>query len=236
MIFGCNRSTSERWQLLFSVTLICVLSLQEGVASHNENMQLVNLAVQACSQRQKVLSHSKPPCAPGDTCPAKRDHRGQIRKAGDSVRDPAPFSVPFGPHLVSVRCQQDDSAETPEVTLKDVEFKSSRNNVCTFEDDGSGGSTVSSETAQRAEAAPPVRLQQEKHERGLDFTRCRACDHADETPENSLEDYEESRHAIITTNDLLDCLVHPDIITRVTELLLERHAGSRRTQTAPSSF
>lgn len=195
---------------------------QEGVASHNENMQYVNLAVRACAQRQKALSHSKPTRSPGDTCPAKRDHRGQIRKAGDSMRDPAPFSVPFGPHLISVRCQQEDSPETPEVTLKDLEFKSSRNG---------------SETAQRrTDALPPVRLQQEKHERGLDFTQSRACDCADEAPENSLEDYEESRHAIITTNDLLDCLVHPDIITRVTELLLERHAGSRRTPTAPSQF
>lgn len=32
----------------------------------------------------------------------------------------------------------------------------------------------------------------------------------------------ESSHAVITTNDLLECLVHPEIIARVTELLLDR--------------
>ncbi|KAG7220315.1 hypothetical protein INR49_010149 [Caranx melampygus] len=205
---------------------------EEGVASHNENMQYVNLAVQACAQRQKALSHSKPARASGDTCPAKRDHRGQIRKTGDSMRDPAPFSVPFGPHLISVHCQQEDSPKTPEVTPKDLKFKSSRNGAGTFEE----GGTVSSETTQRTEAAPPVRLQQEKHECGLDFTQCRACDHADETPENSLEDYEESRHAIITTNDLLDCLVHPDIITRLllirTTTLISTAAAAQKASAA----
>ena len=33
--------------------------------------------------------------------------------------------------------------------------------------------------------------------------------------------------AAITTNDLLDCLVHPDVISRVTELLLEKRSGRR---------
>nr|XP_040025984.1 HSPB1-associated protein 1 homolog isoform X2 [Gasterosteus aculeatus aculeatus] len=32
--------------------------------------------------------------------------------------------------------------------------------------------------------------------------------------------------APITTNDLLDCLLHPDVVARVTELLLQRHTGS----------
>ncbi|XP_037542711.1 HSPB1-associated protein 1 homolog [Nematolebias whitei] len=32
---------------------------------------------------------------------------------------------------------------------------------------------------------------------------------------------------LITTNDLLECLVHPDVTSRVTELLLERHRGDR---------
>ncbi|XP_022596826.1 HSPB1-associated protein 1 [Seriola dumerili] len=204
---------------------------EEGVASHNENMQYVNLAVRACAQRQKALCHGKLTRDPRDTRPAKRDSSGQIRKKRDSTGDCVPFSVPFGPHLISVRCQQEDSPEAREVTPKDLRFKSSRNGACASQED----CTVSSEAAGRSEAAPAVRLQQERRERSPDLTQCRARDCADETPENSSEDCEVSRHAIITTNDLLDCLVHPDIIARVTELLLERHAGSHRT-TAPSQL
>lgn len=36
------------------------------------------------------------------------------------------------------------------------------------------------------------------------------------------EDQREAGSRTVTTNDLLDCLVHPDVITRVTELLLDR--------------
>ncbi|XP_071336895.1 HSPB1-associated protein 1 homolog isoform X2 [Trachinotus anak] len=197
---------------------------EEGVASHNENMQYVNLAVGACAQRQKDLCHSKRTWDPRDTRPAKRDSSGQIRKNSDPVRESVPFRVPFGPHLIPVRCQQ-DSPEMREATPKDLEFKSSRNSTGTSQED----CTVSSEAAHRTEAAPAVRLHQGKQECGPGLAQCRACDCADETSESSSEDYEESAHALITTNDLLACLVHPDIITRVTELLLERHTGSHRT-------
>ncbi|KAM8854878.1 HSPB1-associated protein 1 homolog isoform 2-T5 [Spinachia spinachia] len=40
--------------------------------------------------------------------------------------------------------------------------------------------------------------------------------------------------AVITTNDLLDCLLHPDVIARVTELLLQRHTGSHGSSPPPS--
>lgn len=43
------------------------------------------------------------------------------------------------------------------------------------------------------------------------------------------EDCWEAVHGAVTTNDLLDCLAHPDIIARVTKLLLERHAGNTRS-------
>lgn len=56
-------------------------------------------------------------------------------------------------------------------------------------------------------------------------------DRADETSENFPEDHKEPRTRTITTNDLLDCLVHPDVIVRVTELLLDKHAGNDRTDT-----
>uniref|UniRef100_A0A3Q1F2Z9 Hspb associated protein 1 n=1 Tax=Acanthochromis polyacanthus TaxID=80966 RepID=A0A3Q1F2Z9_9TELE len=130
---------------------------EEEKASHDENMQYVNLAVRACAQRQQTQS-------PRDTCRVKRDSSGQIKKNRACVWNRAPFSVPFGPHLISVCCQQEELS----LTQKHLDVK------------------------------------------------------------HSSEDYKEFKHTTITTNDLLGCLVHPDIITRVTELLLERHMGNHR--------
>ncbi|XP_040004183.1 HSPB1-associated protein 1 homolog [Xiphias gladius] len=202
---------------------------EEGVTSHNENMQYVNLAVRACAQKQKDVCHSKLTQDPRDTRPAKRDSGGQIRKNSDPVRDSAPFNIPFGPHLISVRCQREDSPETREMTPKDLGVKSSRNCAGKSQKD----CTVSLGARPRTEPASAVVRHQGKHECAPGLTQCGARDCADGTSENSSDDYEESRHAIITTNDLLDCLVHPDVITRVTELLLGRHTGNHRT-TAPS--
>ncbi|XP_042350020.1 HSPB1-associated protein 1 homolog [Plectropomus leopardus] len=181
---------------------------EEGVASHNENMQCVNLAVRACSERHRKLTQD-----PRDLHPVKRDSRGQIKKNSDSVGGSAPYSVPFGPHLVPVRCQQEHFLEDESSSYCDVRSQ---------ED-----AAVGSDAAPRAKPASAVRLCQEKH----DLTRCGSCDAADGTSENSSGDCEEPAHTTITTNDLLDCLVHPDVISRVTELLLERHTGSHRTCT-----
>lgn len=186
--------------------------LQEGVASHGENMQYVNLAVRACVQRRRGLCHRDLNQDMRDTRPVKRDSRGQIRKSNDSVRDSVPFSIPFGPHLTPVLCQQESS---PETSTKDLEF--------------------SSDAAQRTKLTSAVRLHRGEYECSFDLTQCRPCDRADERSGNSSEDYEDPAHTPITTNDLLDCLVHPDVIACVTKLLLERHTGNHRTS-APSQL
>lgn len=157
-------------------------------------MQYVNLAVQACAQRRANLCHINLSEDLRET-PVKRDSTGQIRRKSSPSTDGSPFSVPFGPNLFPVRCQQKNS--TSSVTTKDPEVKSQRN--CA--DDPK--SAVS-------QAAPDCRPSS---------TRSRECDGADGMSH-------ESRRAAITTDDLLDCLLHPDVINRVTELLLERHTGS----------
>lgn len=63
----------------------------------------------------------------------------------------------------------------------------------------------------------PARTQTEKNQPSRPLTQSGPLDHSDE--------------GAVTTNDLLDCLVHPDVIARVTELLLERHA--RKSRNAP---
>lgn len=181
-------------------------------------MQYLNLAVRACARRERGCCHSK--LSPGlrDTCPVKRDSSGQIKKNSDGVRNSAPFSIPYGPYLIPVRCQQESRKMTP----VDVEVSSS--SKCAVR--SQGDCAVSSDVAERSKFAAAVRLDQETHERSAGSTRC-YC--ADGTSEHLSEDYKGSTRATITTNDLLDCLVHPDIIARVTELLLEKHTGSDGT-------
>lgn len=149
---------------------MCVVLLQDGVASHQDNMQSVNLALTACAQR-----HNKPARDQRDAGPLKRDSGGQGK---ERIKDSVAFRVPFGPHLIAVSLE----------TRKHLE----------------------------------VRSQEEEEERRAGFTRCRPAGPADGT-------HEELVLATITTNDLLDCLLHPDVIARVTELLLERHTGSHRS-------
>lgn len=187
--------------------------LQEGATPHDDNMQYVNLAVRACTQRQTICCHRRL----RDT-QMKRDSSGQIRKNGDPLRDPAPFAVPFGPHLISVCVnQQAGSPEISRMTPEDLKFKSSADGV----------SEVSSNAELKTEPTSAYRLGHGTDEHPSGFTHTRECDCADETSA-------EPRHTTITTNDLLDCLVHPDIINRVTQLLLERHPGSLRDTTQSS--
>lgn len=78
------------------------------------------------------------------------------------------------------------------------------------------------------EAAPehgPARTQTQKIQPSPPLTQSGLCARAGGRSDSSAEDCREAAHREVTTNDLLDCLAHPDIIARVTELLLERHVG-----------
>uniref|UniRef100_UPI0037E974E5 HSPB1-associated protein 1 homolog n=1 Tax=Semicossyphus pulcher TaxID=241346 RepID=UPI0037E974E5 len=176
---------------------------EEGVGSHNENMQYLNLAVRA----QRSSKHAGDP---GNTRPVKRDSRGQIRNDCDQEGEPVSFKVPFGPHLTPVRCQQEYSPKTRGTTTQDR--KPSRNCDVKSQEDCAARSNALQRTGLTSAVSPSK-------------TQCRQCDSADVLSQNAAEDYEEPAHTI-TTNDLLDCLVHPDVIACVTKLLLERHTGS----------
>ncbi|XP_054471379.1 HSPB1-associated protein 1 homolog [Anoplopoma fimbria] len=164
---------------------------EEGVASRQENMQCLNLAVRACAQRHNKLTRDQ-----RDARPVKRD-------SGGGIRGSAPFRVPFGPHLIPVRCQTD--AVSPETTSDPV-LHSSRDREVESQED---------------QAAPTTEQEEEEHSDGLTGCGSRGC-------------AAEPEHTAITTNDLLDCLLHPDVIARVTQLLLERQTGSHRRTTTNS--
>ncbi|KAM9343134.1 HSPB1-associated protein 1 homolog [Pholidichthys leucotaenia] len=179
---------------------------EEGDISHDENMRYVNLAVRACAQRQRSFLR--------DACPAKRDSSRGIKKKTGA------FSIPYGPHLIPVRCQQ-------EGTRKDLKVSSSSKCAVTSREDGA----VRSDVEETTTSSSCVRLHQEERESTPGTSQSGPHDCADRRSGLSSEDHKELILSTITTNDLLDCLLHPDIISRVTELLLERHAGSQRNTT-----
>lgn len=185
------------WVLVAGVCWILTntLFLQEGIGTHIENMQYVNLALRACTQRG--LSYSELTRDLIDSRPVKRDSRGQRRQRSSLTSDSAAFSIPFGPHLTPVPCQQDPSAGAGGESRQDAEVTSQGTPAC---------------IAALTQCSPPY-------------------DSPDGRLGDSCQDYEEPGHSSITTNDLLDCLVHPDVMASVTRLLLQRHAGSHRNTT-----
>ncbi|XP_061580284.1 HSPB1-associated protein 1 homolog [Cololabis saira] len=152
--------------------------------THEENMRYVNLAVRACPQRRNSNV--------GDSRPAKRDWCGHQR---GSRGDPAPFTAPFGTHLLPVSCEGEQQIRR---NPNHVEVRTGLSS-----DVASQGETPGTKPSSTSRLCGP-------------------SDGPDGSPELSPEDSEEST-VNITTNDLLGCLLHPDIISRVSELLLERH-------------
>ncbi|XP_062312937.1 HSPB1-associated protein 1 homolog isoform X4 [Osmerus eperlanus] len=167
---------------------------EEGVSSHGENLQCLNLAVQTCLQRRERsqgAEQERPEPAGGRG--AKRDSSGQTRSGGGTT----PLTIPFGPHLVPVPANQDSLPKTKGLDWEDGAPKSCMANP-------SKGQT------------PRVLSASGECGSGSDDygSPGRDCDSGDAA--------EALGHAPITTNDLLECLVHPDVIAHVTELLLER--------------
>lgn len=163
-------------------------------------MQYLNLALRAVQPGHCDLTGSL-----RDNRAVKRDSRGQTRKSSHVAGGSVPFSIPFGPYLTPVRCRQGFLSETGRAPAKDPD--------------------TSSDTASKHRPACPVRNQQQTRDSVAPLTQSGLCVCADETADSSSGDCGEPVHRAATTNDLLDCLVHPDVIARVTELLLERHTG-----------
>lgn len=188
---------------MLCVTLPLIL-FQEGVTTHRENMQYLNLALRAVQPGHYDLTRSL-----RDNGAVKRDSRGQTRKSSHVVGGSDPFSIPFGPYLTPVRCRQEFLSEARRAPAKDPDARL--------------------DTTSKHRPACPVGNQQQTRDSAPPSTQSGPCVCADETSDSSSGDCGEPVHRTMTTNDLLDCLVHPDVIARVTELLLERHEGKHRS-------
>ncbi|KAM4609104.1 HSPB1-associated protein 1 homolog isoform 2-T2 [Polymixia lowei] len=197
---------------------------EEGVACHDENMQYVNLAVRTCMERERGQHHCKQTHEPRRTHPVKRDSSGQAK---ESTGESTSFTVPFGPYLIPVHCEQKDWQEIGEMTPKDPDFKSSRNPLVQHPID----CTVNPDAPQSSRPMSDGGLQHVTHECSSAPGQCTSYTCGNRISQRTAEDgeTEDLGHTPITTNDLLDCLVHPDVIDRVTELLLERQRGGHRS-------
>ncbi|CAL8320321.1 unnamed protein product [Merluccius merluccius] len=117
--------------------------------------------------------------------------------------EPTSVSALFGPHLIPVLCDPHDLGSDGIFSGK-TQTKRAK---------------LSEPPADRP--ASPDQVQARQHAEG---TR---GDIAEQAPAQGA-----GHAAPITTNDLLDCLVHPDVITRVTQLLLEKRGRRRGGSTA----
>ncbi|KAM9486048.1 HSPB1-associated protein 1 homolog [Clarias gariepinus] len=159
---------------------------EDGISTHDENMQYVNLAVKAYMNHRSFHSEDLGRYA-GQPRPSvsKRDSGGHLKSP--FTKPVTSFSLPFGPHLIPVTLSQKvtvtnckealDPKDTPSYSLPKTKplhtntpGKEDAISVSEEEEDGNGGA---------------------------------ACGR-------------------IYTNDVLDCLLHPDVIALVTKLMINR--------------
>lgn len=202
---------------------------------HDENMRYLNLAVGACMEKRGTTSHRDQQIQDTPACPgAKRDSRGQAKNtssssppAEDLSSSSTPSTVPFGPHLIPVAWNQITNQETTEQNPKNQD-RPSPSRDC----DIIRSSSVSQNTPPRPVSGSRA---QHQHEGEGMFSSGSAsdplvlpqpgCRDGGRPPPGDRDQGNGDRThcpVSITTNDLLQCLVHPEVIARVSELLMER--------------
>ncbi|KAI5107050.1 HSPB1-associated protein 1 homolog isoform X2 [Silurus meridionalis] len=180
----------------FTKTIICALKstpsvdnqdnwlnpTEVGISTHDENMQYLNLAVEAYMSKRNSQ--------PGSST-LKRDARGHLKT---SVTEPATsFSLPFGPHLIPVTCLADVSQKTMETSPKEVLISKDHTLLHTPK----GTTPLRTDTHKTEEA---ISVSEEKEEDGNGSALC----------------------GRISTNNVLDCLLHPEVIALLTKLMIDR--------------
>ncbi|XP_072542231.1 HSPB1-associated protein 1 homolog [Salminus brasiliensis] len=164
---------------------------EEGIASHDENMKCLNLAVKALMDNRSTQADDCTELAGQSSAAAvKRDAAGRLKT---TATDPVPsFSVPFGTHLIPVTCDADccqkqatSLKETP--LSKDNAYFPPRNRT-------------KPQPANTHEKEEVARISGEPREDGRDG----------------------EKYSHISTNDVLDCLLHPDVIRLATQLMINR--------------
>ncbi|XP_056145065.1 HSPB1-associated protein 1 homolog [Lampris incognitus] len=210
---------------------------EDRVASHNENMQYVNLAMQACMERRRCSSSSEQTHCLRGAHPVKRDSFGQAKKSSGLGRERASFIVPFGPHLIPVHYEPNDSQESRKMAPKDLDIEP----ICAVTSEAgfvvrpATDCSISQDAPQNSRESSVHRLQHGPlaYAPSSYSDQCVAFVSGSEIAKNIAKgnETEVTDHTPITTNDLLDCLVHPDVISHITQLLLERQRAGHMTTT-----
>ncbi|XP_041724531.1 HSPB1-associated protein 1 homolog [Coregonus clupeaformis] len=217
-----------------------------GLVGHDENMQYLNLAVGACMEKRGTTSHRDQQTQDTPACPgAKRDSRGQAKNTSSSSRpaegsssssssSSTPSTVPFGPHLIPVTWNQITKQETTEQNPKDQDGPSPSRDCDIIRPSSVTQSTplkpVSGSRAQHQHGGEGISSSRSASDpQVLPQPGCR--DRGRPSPWDRDQGEGDRAHCLvsITTNDLLQCLVHPEVIARVTELLMERQSQVRHS-------
>lgn len=171
---------------------VSAVVLKDGISTHDENMQYLNLAVKAYMNKRSLHSEDLIRCQEQPSPSAlKRDSSGHLKTP---VAEPVTsFSLPFGPNLIPVTCHGDRSQKPSMTNLKEALI--SKDN--TFFYTQRGAKTMHTDTHEKEEA---IGVTEEEEEDGNAGSTC----------------------GQISTNDLLDCLLHPDVIKLVTKLMTDR--------------
>lgn len=156
---------------------------EDGVSSHDENMQYLNLAVKACMDKRKDDTEGTASFAEL----GKRDS-SRLLKTPTSLS----FVVPFGPHLIPVNLAHKPKCTCPKDTSCYKYNEPSRCQSTSDEDEPRSDSELqgSGQHAHQEAESPGT------SGGGAGFH--------------------------ISTNDMLQFLVHPDVITLVTRLIMCR--------------
>ncbi|KAL2081200.1 hypothetical protein ACEWY4_023053 [Coilia grayii] len=192
---------------------------EDGVASHDENMQYLSLAVQACMRKRSEMEEEDSQQEGQDGHRAlKRDSTGGIKTnyTKKEERKASSFIPPFGPHLIPVpHVGHGQALKDP--TLKDTNLSRDHNPQCAPVSDPQ--SWTSEEGGH--DGCGELRKRQEAEKGGHDG--CGELRKRQEAAVLSEGPHKEGiPQASLSTTDLLECLVHPNVITLVSQLLLDR--------------
>uniref|UniRef100_A0A8C1S7V3 Hspb associated protein 1 n=1 Tax=Cyprinus carpio TaxID=7962 RepID=A0A8C1S7V3_CYPCA len=161
----------------------------DGVSSHDENMQYLNLAVKACMDKSRDDTDGMTSLADQPRAEVgKRDSSGLLKTPASPN-----FRVPFGPHLIPVNLAHKPNCTCPKDT-----------SCYRYNDLSRCQSTAQDEDESRS-VNELQRWGQHAHQEA-------------ESPRTSGE----GSGLHISTNDMLQFLIHPDVITLVTRLMMSR--------------
>lgn len=166
--------------------------LKDGISTHDENMQYLNLAVKAYMNKKSLHSEDWARCAEQPSPSAlKRDSSGHLK--AHVIEPVTSFSLPFGPHLIPVTCHPDTSQKPTVTNLKETFI--SKDHALFYTQKRT--MPLPTDTHGKEEA---ISISEEEEEDGNGGAMC----------------------GRISTNDVLDCLLHPDVIALVTKLMIGR--------------